>query len=139
MSSGVFYRNIRARDQLELFLVAAISSLLLVRLYLHLTGYPQLGNGQLHIAHMLWGGLLMLIAIILSLSFLGARIQRWLALIGGAGFGIFIDELGKFITHDDNYFYRPAIGIIYAIFIILYLTFNFLSRQHQQLSSGNTS
>jgi hypothetical protein len=119
---------VRARDQLELFLLAAASSLLLVRFYLHLTGYPQIGSGGLHIAHMLWGGALMLGALVITLSFIGARSLRVAALVGGAGFGIFIDEIGKFITRDNNYFYQPAIGIIYAIFIILYLVFNFLSR-----------
>lgn len=125
---GIFYRNVRARDQLEIFLLSAVSSLLLVRFYLHITGYPQIGSGGLHIAHMLWGGALMLAALVVVLSFLGARAQRAAAIIGGAGFGIFIDELGKFITHDNNYFYQPTVGLIYAIFIILYLTFNFLSR-----------
>lgn len=134
MASSVFYRNVRARDHLELFLLAAASSLLGVRLYLHLTGYPQISTGGLHIAHMLWGGLLMLAALILALSFLGARVQRVMALVGGAGFGVFIDELGKFITNDNNYFYRPTVGLIYAVFIILYLAFNFLSRD-QALSS----
>lgn len=129
MSSGVFYRNVRARDQLELFLLAAVSSLLLVRFYLFATGYPQIGNGGLHIAHMLWGGALMLGALVVSLSFLGARALRVSALLGGIGFGVFIDELGKFITRDNDYFYQPTIGLIYAIFIILYLTFNFISRK----------
>jgi hypothetical protein len=124
----IFYRNIRARDQLELFLLAAISSVLLVRLYLHLTGYPQIGSGGLHIAHMLWGGALMMAGIVIGISFLGARALRIMAIVGGIGFGVFIDEIGKFITRDNNYFYEPAIGIIYAIFIILYLSFNFLSR-----------
>jgi hypothetical protein len=50
------------------------------------------------------------------------------------GFGFFVDEVGKFITSDNNYFFRPAVGIIYAIFLILYLTFNFLGRS-QKLSS----
>jgi hypothetical protein len=134
MASGIFYRNVRSRNQLELFLLSAVSSVLLVRLYLEITGYPQIGSGGLHIAHMLWGGALMMGALVVALSFLGARAQRLTAIIGGVGFGVFIDELGKFITRDNNYFYKPTIGLIYAIFIILYLTFNFLSRR-QVLSS----
>ncbi|HET8670476.1 MAG TPA: hypothetical protein VFM05_07590 [Candidatus Saccharimonadales bacterium] len=128
MATGIFYRNVRSRSQLELFLLAAVSSVLLVRLYLEITGYPQIGTGGLHIAHMLWGGVLMLGALIVALSFLGARAQRLVAVVGGIGFGVFIDELGKFITRDNNYFYKPTIGLIYATFTILYLSFNFLSR-----------
>jgi hypothetical protein len=128
MRQHIFYRNVRARDQLEIFLLSAATSLLLVRFYLSVSGYPQIGGGGLHIAHMLWGGLLMVAALTLSLAFHGARVQRVVAVLGGIGFGVFIDELGKFITQDNNYFYRPTIGIIYALFIGLYLTFNFLGR-----------
>lgn len=128
MHHKLFIRNVRAREQLELFIVSAVSSLLLLRYYLYLTGYPQVGGGNLHIAHMLWGGLLMMISIVLMLSFLGRRLQRLAALLGGIGFGIFIDEIGKFLTRDNNYFFRPSIGIIYAIFVLLYLALSFLSR-----------
>ncbi|MBC7707808.1 hypothetical protein H7Y63_01135 [Polaromonas sp.] len=128
MKSPVFYRNIDARDNLELFLVSAVTSLLGVRFYLYLTGYPQVGSGSLHIAHVLFGGLFMLAALVVDLSFLGRRTERLAALLGGIGFGVFIDELGKFVTSDNNYFFRPTIGIIYAIFISLYLLFNFLSK-----------
>ncbi len=76
----------------------------------------------------------MLGGLVVSLSFLGARALRVAAILGGVGFGIFIDELGKFITRDNDYFYKPTIGIIYAIFIALYLAFNFLSRK-QSLTS----
>jgi hypothetical protein len=123
----LLYRNARARDFLEAFLVSAVSSLLLVRFYLYLTGYPQIG-GSLHIAHMLWGGLLMMTALVISLAFLGQRIKWLISVVGGVGFGVFIDELGKFITKDNNYFFKPTIGIIYALFVVLYLAFNFLSR-----------
>ncbi len=133
MPRRLFYRNVQAQDNLELFLVSAISSLLLLRFFLHLTGYPQVG-GSLHIAHMLYGGLLMMAAIVIHLSFLGSRVQRLTALTGGIGFGIFIDELGKFLTKDNNYFFRPTIGLIYAIFAIIYLAANVISRR-QQLSS----
>lgn len=134
MKARVFNRNVRAREQLELFLLSAISSLLLIRFFLSLTGYPQIGGGGFHVAHMLWGGLLLTAANIMMLGFLGLRVQRLSAFVGGIGFGAFIDELGKFITSNNNYFFQPTVGIIYAIFVILYLTFNFLSRQ-QRLTS----
>ncbi|HVV25950.1 MAG TPA: hypothetical protein VHC21_02880 [Candidatus Saccharimonadales bacterium] len=134
MARRPLYRNIYARDHLEIFLVTAISALLINRFFLHITHYPSVGGSKYHIAHMLYGGLLMLTAIVINLSFLGVRIQKLCAFIAGIGFGLFIDELGKFITRDNNYFFRPTIGLIYAIFAILYLIFNFLTRR-QQLSS----
>jgi hypothetical protein len=134
MARRKLYRNIYARDHLEVFLVTAITALLLNRFFLHLTHYPSVGGSKYHIAHMLYGGMLMVAAIALSLSFLGLRVQRLAAFVGGIGFGLFIDELGKFITRDNNYFFRPTIGLIYAIFAILYLIFNFITR-NQRLSS----
>ncbi len=130
----VLYRNVRARDLLDAFFVSAVACVLLVRFYLYLTGYPQIGGGSLHIAHMLYGGIFMLVAIVMSLAFLGNHARQISAVVGGIGFGLFIDELGKFITKDNDYFFRPTIGIIYAIFVALYLTFNFLTR-HQRLTS----
>ena len=37
-------------------------AVLVTRLYLTLTGFPKVGGGGLHLAHLLWGGLLMLAA-----------------------------------------------------------------------------
>ena len=115
--------NLDVSPLLERFLVAGASAFLLIRSYLALTNYPQIGGHGLHIAHMLWGGLGMLVAVVLLLSFLGSRVRVAAATIGGAGFGTFIDELGKFITSDNNYFFRPTVAIIYVIFIALFLSF----------------
>lgn len=125
----VFVRNIEDANLEEIFLVSAVSSILLIRLFLKFTGYPQLGGGELHIAHMLWGGLLMLAGLVFSLSYLGSNSRRWVAISGGLGFGIFIDELGKFITADNNYFFRPTFALVYLIFIALYLTFRLINRR----------
>jgi hypothetical protein len=103
------------------FFVAAIATELCIRTQLYLTHYPQLGGHGLHIAHLLWGGLFMVAALAILLSLLGSRARQVAALIGGVGFGFFIDELGKFITADDNYFFKPAAGLIYLIFVGLYL------------------
>lgn len=130
----IFIRNSDSRGLFELFLVSAVSSILLLRFYLHVMGYPTVGGTKYHVAHMLWGGVLMLIAFVLNFAFLGKAVQRVVAVVGGVGFGVFIDEIGKLITRDNNYFFRPAVGIIYAIFVALYLTISFLTRE-QKLTS----
>lgn len=116
---------------LERFLVAAVVAVLLIRGWLALTGYPQIGGHGLHIAHMLFGGIGMLIALVASLTFLGPGIRHFTAIVGGAGFGTFIDELGKFVTSDNDYFYRPTVSMIYIIFVLLFLIGERLSRRAQ--------
>jgi hypothetical protein len=112
----------------DAFLVSAVVMILLIRLQLWATNYPQLGGGKLHIAHLLWGGLGMLIAIGLLISFVGRGTRLPAAILGGLGFGFFIDELGKFITADNDYFFQPAAAIIYLIFIVLYLFTRWMQR-----------
>jgi hypothetical protein len=104
----------------ETLLITAVATILTIRTQLWLTNYPQLGGSGLHIAHLLWGGLFMLLTIGLLLTFLGRPVRHRAAVLGGIGFGFFIDELGKFITSDNNYFYRPAAALIYLIFLGLF-------------------
>jgi len=114
-------RNSDAALLLESFIVAAVISVLAIRWALTVTGFPQLGGGDLHIAHMLWGGGLMLIAILLMLAYLDRSMLHAAAIIAGLGFGTFIDEVGKFITADNDYFFRPAVAVIYVVFVIVFL------------------
>jgi hypothetical protein len=128
---GLHVRLVRragAGGSLEILLVSAVATLLGIRAYLAATGYPQVGGGGLHIAHMLWGGLLMLGAVVILLGFLGRPARRLAAVVGGAGFGTFVDELGKFITQDNDYFFRPTVGILYFLFVVLFLAFRAFER-----------
>src|SRR5437762_1459633 len=118
---GRVTRNAEAPLLIESFFVAAVASLLGIRWFLSTTGYPQVGSNGLHIAHMLWGGLLMLLAIQLLLSFLDRPVQHAAAVIAGLGFGTFIDEIGKFVTSDNDYLFRPAIALIYVVFVTAFL------------------
>jgi len=61
-----FVRNLEAGTLLEIFLVTAVCSVLGIRFFLALTGYPSLSPGHLHIAHVLLGGVLMMIALVID-------------------------------------------------------------------------
>ena len=69
----------------------------------------------------------MLLALIVAISFINSESMVFASVLGGVGFGTFIDELGKFITSDNNYFYQPTIALIYVIFIFLFLILKYLS------------
>ncbi len=110
-----------ALARFELFLFTAIATVLIVRGFLAATGYPRIGGGGLHIAHVLWGGLLLGVSVVLATTGVGSRVHSRSAFIGGIGFGLFIDEVGKFLTKNVNYFYEPAVAIIYLVFIVSFL------------------
>ena len=122
-ASRLLLRHFEARSFFEDFLISAVTAILGIRAFLHLTGYPQVGGGPLHIAHMLWGGLLMAVAILLLFGFLGRPVKVVASVLGGLGFGTFIDELGKFVTRDNNYFYEPTFALIYVVFVLMYISF----------------
>ena len=112
-----------AEGYLLLTLLSFALCVTLTRSFLYLTGYPQVGGGSLHIAHLLWGGLLLFIAALLPLIFANRWVYQLVAMLAGAGVGLFIDEVGKFITQNNDYFYQPAAPIIYAFFLMCVLVF----------------
>ncbi len=112
-----------AERYLLLSLVSFAMSVIVTRTFLQLTGYPQLGNGTLHIAHVLWGGLLLFIASLLPLLLANRWAFNTSAILSGIGVGLFIDEVGKFITQTNDYFYPPAAPIIYAFFLLTVLLY----------------
>lgn len=114
--------------RLDTFLVCAVASVIGNRVFLILTGYPQIGNSTLHISHAIWGALMMAIAVILAVTFLGPFTRNVVAVLGGVGFGFFIDELGKFITRDVDYFFHPTFALIYSVFLIMFLAFRAIER-----------
>ncbi len=116
-----FTRNIDGDELIENFLVSAVATVLLTRFYLDITGYPKIGTGTFHIAHVVFGGIFMMIAVVFLLGFLNSSIRYFSAVLGGIGFGLFIDELGKFVTSDNNYFFQPTAALVYMIFVLLYL------------------
>jgi hypothetical protein len=122
-------RSFDLHQRLTTMLVCAVATVVFTRALLAATGYPQVGNSTLHIAHVLWGGLLLTGSLIATLAFLSPATKPIASVAGGIGFGLFIDEVGKFVTRDVNYFYRPAIAIIYVSFLVLFGVVRWLSRR----------
>lgn len=115
------------RESADLHLLLTLlsfgASVSLTRLFLELTGYPQLGGGNLHIAHVLWGGLLLFVAALLPLVMANRWVYRVGAVLAGIGVGLFIDEVGKFITQSNDYFHPAAAPIVYAFFLLTALAY----------------
>ena len=109
----------KATRYMLISLLSFVATVSLVRSFLALTGYPQLGSGTLHIAHVLWGGLILYIAAILPLIYLNPRLRIIVAILSGVGVGLFIDEVGKFITRQYDYFFPAAAPIIYVFFLLV--------------------
>ena len=99
------WNAVRREDGAQFMLIATISfavTVAVVRGFLDMTGYPQIGGGGLHISHVLWGGLLLFVAALALLTIDYRPVYVVASILAGAGFGLFIDEVGKFITNNYN-------------------------------------
>ena len=118
-----------------LTVLAFATSVVVTRLYLEATGYPQIGNDTFHFAHALWGGLLQIIAVLLLLIFVNRWVYDLSAMLAGVGVGLFIDEVGKFITQQNDYFFPLAAPIIYVAFLIILLIYLLVKRRQPSIDS----
>jgi hypothetical protein len=121
-----------AEEYLLVTLLSFAVSVSFTRFYLFITGYPQIGRGELHIAHVLWGGLLLFVAAMLPLILSNRWVYGTSAVISGLGVGLFIDEVGKFITRSNDYFYPWAAPIIYVFFLVIVLLYIRLRRSKRR-------
>jgi len=116
-------RSYALGPQLDTFLVCAATAVVLNRVVLIVLGYPQIGSrepGGIHISHSIYGGIMMLVAIVIAIAFLAPATRWWLAILGGLGFGWYVDELGKYVS-NAGYLYRGALPLIYITFVVLFL------------------
>lgn len=123
----------RAAGYLLITLISFAVSVSGTRLFLEITGYPQLGSGGIHIAHVLWGGLFLFVSALLPLILVNEWAFTLSAAIAGFGIGLFIDEVGKFITQNNDYFHPTAAPIVYVFFLFTVLVF-VLVRQQRKIS-----
>jgi hypothetical protein len=124
-------RRNRAENYVLTSLVTFGITVIAVRAFLQLTGFPQLGTSVLHIAHAIWGGLILFVAVLLPLLFANRWAIQASALLSGVGIGLFIDEVGKFITQTNDYFFPPALSLIYVFFLIILVLYLYLLRSRR--------
>ena len=122
-------RNVEFAQLFDAFFITAITTILAVRFYLKITGYPQIGGSTLHISHLLPGSLLMLASVLVLLSAVNRAARGFSAVLAGVGFGLVWDELGKFVTKNNNYFFHATPGLIYLTFVILYLVVRYSAQR----------
>ena len=109
-------------------MIWGIVGLLAIRLYLDLNNWPVVGGEVWHIAHILWGGLGMLFGGLANFMFYGKKAKKISATILGLGLGLFIDEAGKFLSRDNDYFFQPAVMVMYVLFIGLFLVYKYMEK-----------
>lgn len=105
-------------------------TVVITRLFLMSSGYPKIGGSTYHIAHALFGGLLLVIAVLLTMLYAAGWVITASAILSGVGLGLFIDEVGKFITSDNNYFFPLAAPIIYLAFLLIVAVARYAARAH---------
>lgn len=125
-------RNLHAHSNVLLMLLAFAISVVGTRLFLELTGYPQLGNDTFHIAHALWGGALLVVSALMTLTYLNRWVFQLASVLAGVGVGLFIDEIGKFITQSNDYFFPLAAPLIYVFYLLTVFAYLYIRRSNTE-------
>ena len=74
-----------AERYLALTLVSFAATVIATRWFLQLTGFPKIGGGDLHIAHALFGGLLLFVAALLPIVMAGRSVYQAAAVVSASG------------------------------------------------------
>ncbi len=127
----------KAQHYFLVIVISAASTIIVTRIFLEITSYPQIAGLGLHIAHVLWGGVALLIATYLAVLYKGKNVLNFVSILAGIGWGLFIDEVGKFITANNDYFYKPAAPIIYITFLLNLLYFFYIQKKSKTNSTSN--
>ena len=130
-------RRENASDLVLIMMTWALATVLWTRFYLKMMGWPTISFGEWHIAHVLWGGLLMIVAMMMVMITYGQKILRTAAMIFGIGWGLFIDEIGKYLTKNNDYWFQPAIIFIYISFVGLFLLYRYLEKSEPMNDKSN--
>lgn len=117
-----------ASELMLIMMVTGVLTVLLTRLFLELSGYPQMGGDRWHVSHALLGGVVMVGAMVISLVSHGERYKKVAAGGFGVGVGWFIDEVGKYVSTGNDYFFQPAIVLMYIFFVLIFLLYRFLDK-----------
>lgn len=128
-----------AERYIQLSVLGLAASITLTRFILEATGYPQLGNETLHIAHCLYGGVILYIGCLLPLIYSNKWAFTWSGILSGAGMGLFIDEVGKFMTVNNDYFFPAAAPVIYGFFLLTVLLYVGVARKSDQIEEVDES
>ena len=121
-----------AERYVQLSILGLAASVSLTRFILEATGYPQLGNETLHIAHCLYGGVILYVACLIPLIFSNKWAFTWSGVLSGVGMGLFIDEVGKFMTQNNDYFFPAAAPIIYGFLLVTVLLYIQVAKRGNQ-------
>lgn len=131
-----FGRREDAAESILLMMIWGVGAILTTRLWFKLMDNPEITFGQWHVAHVLFGGLAMMGAILTLIVWRGEIARQRAIIMSGIGWGLFIDEVGKYITRDNDYWFKPAIIFIYMSFVLMYLFYWQLAKRERDGGRG---